>query len=193
MSNPITEPNPPAPAPAPAKPEPPAYTPPATQADLDRIIADRLAREKAKYADYDEAKQKAAEYDRVQEAAKTEVQKIVERAEKAERAAAEATAKALRAEVAQAKGVPAALLSGDTLEALQASADALLAFRGEAPKPAAAPSADGQGKVGEPVGAQGAQLTRDDVAKLYAEKRYDEIEQARADGRLTAVLSAPKP
>lgn len=32
------------------------YTPPATQADLDRIIEGRLQRERAKYADYDQLK-----------------------------------------------------------------------------------------------------------------------------------------
>lgn len=36
------------------------YTPPATQADLDRIIKDRLTRATAKYADYDDIKAKAA-------------------------------------------------------------------------------------------------------------------------------------
>lgn len=32
------------------------YTPPATQADLNRIIGDRVARERARFADYDELK-----------------------------------------------------------------------------------------------------------------------------------------
>ena len=59
------------------------------------------------------------------------MQKSQERAEAAERALADATATAVRAEVAAAKGVPVALLSGDTREALEASADALLAFRDE--------------------------------------------------------------
>ena len=62
--------------------------------------------------------------------------------------------KALRSEIAQAKGVPAALLTGSTEDELNASADALIAFRGGAPKPPAAPPAEGvQGNVGKPVGA----------------------------------------
>ena len=64
-------------------------------------------------------------------ASKSARQKARERAEAAEKARAEATATAARAEVAAAKGVPVALLSGDTREALEASADALLAFRDE--------------------------------------------------------------
>jgi len=35
------------------------------------------------------------------------------------------------------------------------------------------------------------QLTAADVKKLYAEKKYDEIEAARKDGRLAKVLGQP--
>ena len=47
-----------------------------TQADLDRIVADRLAREKAKFADYDEAKAKAAELDKLRESEKSDLEKL---------------------------------------------------------------------------------------------------------------------
>jgi hypothetical protein len=52
------------PTPAPEAPAPEAtpkveWTPPASQADLDRIIEERLARERAKFADYDELREKA--------------------------------------------------------------------------------------------------------------------------------------
>lgn len=70
----------------------------------------------------------------IEEANKTEAQKAQERLEAAERRASELEAKASRAEVAAAKGVPMELLSGSTREELEASAEALLAFRGEAPK-----------------------------------------------------------
>ena len=73
----------------------------------------------------------AAKAVELEEASKSELQKAQERAEAAERALADATATAVRAEVAAAKGVPVALLSGDTRDALEASADALLAFRDE--------------------------------------------------------------
>jgi len=36
---------------------------------------------------------------------------------------------------------------------------------------------------------QPAPMTRDDVAQLYKERRYSEIEQARADGRLDHLMT----
>lgn len=188
MSAPITEPTttPTTAAPEAAKPEAPAWTPPATQADLDRIIADRLSREKAKYANHDELVAKAAEYDKAQEAAKTEAQKLADRLAAAEAKAQEAEAKAIRAEVAQAKGVPAALLTGNTKEALEAAADALIAFRGEVPaKLPAAPSAAGQGKVGDPVGNGVTQKTRAELSSMTPAQ----IEAARVAGELNDLMA----
>ena len=105
------------------------YTPPATQADLDRIIADRISRERAKYADYDDIKAKAAEHDAAVEAQKSEAQKAIERAEAAE---AKVTAfetreqiAAWKADVAKATGVPAQALAGSTKEELEAHAETL--------------------------------------------------------------------
>ncbi len=78
------EPGPPTP-PAPPTPTPPApspYTPPQSQADLDRIVGERVARERAKYADYADVKTKAEAHDAALEAAKTESEKAVEAARK---------------------------------------------------------------------------------------------------------------
>lgn len=59
-----------------------------TQADLDRIVQERLARVKtAPPADYDDLKQKAARLDEIEAANKTELQKQQERADAAEKAA----------------------------------------------------------------------------------------------------------
>lgn len=58
------------------------YTPPASQADLDRIISDRLAREREKYADYTDLKAKAAAHDATLEAAMTDAEKAVTAARK---------------------------------------------------------------------------------------------------------------
>lgn len=58
------------------------YAPPATQADLDRIIGDRLAREREKFADYVDLKKKADAHDAALEAAKTESEKAVDAARK---------------------------------------------------------------------------------------------------------------
>jgi len=76
-------------------PAPPAWTPPATQEDLDRIITERLNRERAKYADYDELKSKAAERDSAIDAAKTEQERAVDAARKDGESAATQRANAL--------------------------------------------------------------------------------------------------
>jgi uncharacterized protein involved in type VI secretion and phage assembly len=94
-----------------------------TQADVDRIVADRLKRERettrTKYADYDDLKVKAG-------TATT----LEERVAEIERQARESESRALRAEVANAKGLTpnqAKRLVGSTREELEADADELLA------------------------------------------------------------------
>lgn len=51
-----------------------------TQAEMNAIIADRLNRERTKYADYDTLKSKAAQFDAAEEASKSELQKANEKA-----------------------------------------------------------------------------------------------------------------
>lgn len=94
-----------------------------TQADVDRIVADRLKRErettKAKYADYDDLKTKAGEKATLEE-----------RVADIERQARDSESRAMRAEIANAKGLTpsqARRLVGTTREELEADADELLA------------------------------------------------------------------
>ena len=108
-----------------------AFAAPASQEELDRIIQSRLDRERKKFGDYEELKKAADRLKALEEANKTEAEKVADKLAAAEKRAAELEAKALRAEVAAAKGVPAALLTGSTAEELEAAADALIAFRGE--------------------------------------------------------------
>lgn len=96
--------------------------------------------------------EKAKKFDELEEANKSEQEKLLARAEAAEKRIAEREAKdaaaATAAEVAKAKGVPASALRGSTREELEAHADELLELM---PKKPAAPSADGQGD-GEQIG-----------------------------------------
>lgn len=101
-----------------------------TQADVDRIVADRLKREreatKSKYADYDDVKKQAA-------GAKS----LEERVAEIEKQAKDAEDRARRAEVANAKGLTpsqAKRLIGSTREELEADADDLLKDIGERKK-----------------------------------------------------------
>jgi hypothetical protein len=50
-----------------------------TQAEVDKQIEARLARERRKFADYDDLKKKATEFDKLQEGQKTEAQKLNDR------------------------------------------------------------------------------------------------------------------
>lgn len=70
-----------------------------TQADVDRIVNERLARQKAQFKDYDDLKTKASEFDRLAEAQKTEAQKAQERADKAEQAVQAAVERSVKAEI----------------------------------------------------------------------------------------------
>ena len=99
-----------------------------TQDDVNRIVAKRVA----KYADYDELKQKAAKFDEQVEAGKSELQKATEKASSLQ-AELDALKQAesirvMREEVANAKGIPAKLLTGTTAEECEAQAADLLAW-----------------------------------------------------------------
>ncbi len=63
-----------------------------TQADVDRLIKDRLKREREKYADYDELTDKAKKWAQHEEAQKSEIERERERAAALERASAEQAA-----------------------------------------------------------------------------------------------------
>lgn len=101
------------------------YTPPATQADLDRIVENRLQRERSKYADYDTLKEKAGTVDTL--AADRDTWK--QRAEAAEAKNAtyeqEKQIATWANEVATETGVPAELLTGSTKEEMTEQAKKL--------------------------------------------------------------------
>lgn len=101
------------------------YNPPATQADLDRIIENRLQRERAKYADYNDLKDKAQRSDAINnelEDLKGKVSALEkENAEYKHNEEVSSWAK----EVSEETGIPAELLQGDTKEAMQEQAKAL--------------------------------------------------------------------
>lgn len=149
MSTNPTEPQPPAdPAPKPdEQPQPRTFT----QAELDQIIANRLG----KFRDYDDLKAKATEYDKAQEAAKSELQKAQERAEAAEKAKVDAERRAFAA----TKGIPASLVTGSTEAEWEKAAAEALEWKGKqeaaTPPPPPAPTAHAAGNNGAPVGSPG--------------------------------------
>lgn len=104
-----------------------------TQEELNAILNDRLGREKAKYSDYEELKSKAAKLDEIEEASKTELQKVTEKAT-ALQSELDSLKKAdeirqIREKVAKENGVPANLLKAETEEGCVEEAKALLDFK----------------------------------------------------------------
>lgn len=73
--------------------------------------------------------EKAKQFDALEEANKTEMQKAQETRDAALKEAADAKLDALRARTSATTGVPENLLAGTTAEELQASADAAIAWR----------------------------------------------------------------
>ncbi len=108
-----------------------------SQDQLDAIVGERLARERAKYADYEELKAKAAKFDEAEEANKSELEKAVEERNKyKEQLAKLESEKAHAAAVAKAAaehGVDAELLrrmNGD----VEANAAYLKSLNDQKPK-----------------------------------------------------------
>lgn len=121
-----------------------------TQADLDRIVEDRLKRERAKYEGFEELKARAARADELEAQNQSELEKTQGKLTKAEQRAADAEAKLLRFEVAQEKDVPAKLvplLTAADKEGLEAQADLIL----ENAKPGEQPPPDFNGGAREPA------------------------------------------
>lgn len=128
------------PTPKPVEPKPDEKT--FTQADVDRIVADRLKREQSKYSDYEDLKAKAVRFDEAEEKTKSESQRLAEANRAAEERAHKAEIDACRMRVALRKGLTETQvkrLLGTTEEELEADADELLeAFK--TAEPAAAPA-----------------------------------------------------
>lgn len=125
--------------------------------------------------------EKAKRLDELEEANKSELQKLQDQLAAAQKAAQDAEVGRLRASIAARHGVPEPLLTGTDEESLEASAKVLLDFRGGAPK---APSPEGQGKVGEPISGNVKQLTDSDLESMTPAQ----INAARRAGQLDQLL-----
>lgn len=138
-----------------------------TQEELDKILNDRLARERKKYEgiNLDELKSKAARLDELEEASKTELEKERERTKKLQaeldgiRKAEEI--RAIRDAVAKETGIPANLLTADDELGCREQAEAIRAFAIPAGYPSVKDGGDPQNLSGR--------STRDEFA-LYAQQ-----------------------
>lgn len=105
------------------------FKPITSQEELERVLGRRLERERAKFADYDDLKSKAARLDEIEESQKSELEKLQERAATAEQRAAEFERQALKAQIAAETGVPVEVLHGDSEESIRAAAQKVIEWR----------------------------------------------------------------
>src|SRR5690242_6296749 len=107
------------------------FTPITTQEDLNKVLAPRLERERAKFADYSDLKSKAARLDELEAANKTEAEKFAERIAALEQENARFQSEALRSRIQAKHGISdedaALFLTGADEETLTAQAKRLAA------------------------------------------------------------------
>lgn len=108
-----------------------------TQEEVNAIVEGRIAKERAKLADYEELKAKASKLDEIEEAKKTELQKANEKNEALQKQIDDLTKatelRNIREKVAKETGVPTSLLSAETEDECKAQAEAILAFADNKP------------------------------------------------------------
>jgi hypothetical protein len=117
---------------------------------LDRIIEARLARERSKFAGYDELKAKASKYDELEDAKKTDEQRSAERIARLESELAAQKLDGARTRIAAEHHLDPDLLAGTSEDELAAHATKLAEAITEATKAAAptntAPRVPGEGR-----------------------------------------------
>lgn len=130
------------------------FKPITSQRELEDALKERLTRERAKFKDYGELKDKAAKFDQVTAAQKSEVQLATERADAAEQRAAKLESekevagwKSQIAKDPKYAGVTVDVLRGNTFEELEEHAASLKALLPEPRKPGHVP---GEGRTVTP-------------------------------------------
>ena len=113
------------------------FKPITSQEDLNRIITERVSRERSKFADYKDVKAKAARLDELEEANRSELEKANAKAAAAEAERDEAAARALRLQIATDHGISKddlVLLTGTDEETLTTQAKRLNELAGDRKK-----------------------------------------------------------
>lgn len=174
-----------------------------TQAELDRIVGERLARERDRYGDYDALKEKASKLDEIEAANQTELEKAQKAQEAAQRQLEELKAREQRRAVSdaiRAEAIKANAVDADAVVALVlanhdlkvgddgkvAGVDEVIAALTESNKRLFGTS-NGQPDPdqGARSGGRPTQLTRDALKNMTP----DEISQARREGRLDDLMA----
>jgi hypothetical protein len=104
-----------------------------TQEEVEKIIGDRLGRERTKYADYDELKARSDQLAAIEEAGQSDVERVTGERDKLAERIGPLEAENLRLNVALEKGLPKSLavrLQGSTKEEVEADAEELVKLVG---------------------------------------------------------------
>lgn len=135
-----------------------------TQDDVDRLIADRIARERKKFGDYDQLKKKAAEHDKAEDAKKTELEKLNDQLTSAQVELQGFKVDKIRREAADQAGLPAKyakyITAADETEALEQAKELAAEFK--APEPKQADFRQGSRQPAKPA------MTRDELIRGMA-------------------------
>lgn len=109
--------------------KPAGFTPITSQDELNKVIADRINREKAKFADYRDLKAKAERLDQLEAASKSEAEKVAERIAALESENKRIQSEALRSRIQAKHGISdedaALFLTGADEDTLTAQAKRL--------------------------------------------------------------------
>lgn len=111
------------------------FKPITSQEEFEKALGRRLERERSKFADYEDLKAKASRLDEIEDANKTELQKITERAEQAERRAAQAELSALKTRISAELKVPVEVLHGEDEATMRASGQKVLEWANQGRRP----------------------------------------------------------
>lgn len=126
------------------------FRPITSQEEFEKALGKRLERERSKFADYDDLKTKASQFDQLQESQKSELQKERERAEAAEKRAGAAERSALQVRIAAEFGVPQEVVHGDNEESMRKAAQRLVEWRDTGKRPTPTPKQLKSGSGPEP-------------------------------------------
>lgn len=179
----------PAPQPETTKPAEPATPEPATGPDLAAEVAKwkELSRKNEQRAK--ENSEKAKKFDEIEDANKTEMERLKERAEAAEKAAAEERIERLRATKAATSGVSIDLIPVGTEEQMDAAIAAAIAFKdaavAEATKRKPSPAAPAEIVTSAHDSTQAKQITSREELKSMSPA---EILAAQKEGRLDELM-----
>ena len=130
------------------------FKPITSQDELNRLIGERIGKVKAQFADYDALKTKAAKFDEVEKATKSEIEQAQERIKELGSRASTAERVALQQRIAAEEGVIPEVLHGTTEEEMRASAQRIKEWRDAGKKPAPDPKSLKSGSGAAPAGGE---------------------------------------